>query len=173
MSRVNRCAAEHRGIAFWPTVVTGPDCRQGLFILSSFRPRLRGGRLCAGIHTVSARARASVRRWLWSSRRGQSGDNRPLYALNWTRLSCHRFVANRVRSSPIGSVKGASARVTKLLRPPSLDSRRLISLCPLWSSSVPRMLPFRPFICLDIRTNVSSDNHTCLNQFRDMHGSGP
>ena len=45
----------------------------------------------------SARARASVRRWPWSSRRGRSGDNRPLYALNWTRLSCHRFVANRVR----------------------------------------------------------------------------
>ena len=38
-----------------------------------------------------------MRRWLWSSRRGRSGDNRPLYALNWTRLSCHRFVANRVR----------------------------------------------------------------------------
>ena len=40
-----------------------------------------------------------MRRWLWSSRRGWSGDNRPLYALNWTRLSCHRFVANRVRLS--------------------------------------------------------------------------
>ena len=37
--------------------------------------------------------------WPWSSRRGRSGDNRPLYALNWTRLSCHRFVANRVRLS--------------------------------------------------------------------------
>ena len=33
------------------------------------------------------------------ARRGRSGDNRPLYALNWTRLSCHRFVANRVRLS--------------------------------------------------------------------------
>ena len=40
-----------------------------------------------------------MRRWPWSSRRGRNGDNRPLYALNWTRLSCHRFVANRVRLS--------------------------------------------------------------------------
>ena len=40
-----------------------------------------------------------MRRWLWSSRRGRNGDNRPLYALNWTRLSCHRFVANWVRLS--------------------------------------------------------------------------
>ena len=40
-----------------------------------------------------------MRRWPWSSRRGRSGDNRPLYALNGTRLSCHRFVANRVRLS--------------------------------------------------------------------------
>ena len=40
-----------------------------------------------------------MRRWLWSSRRGRSGDNRPLYALNLTRLSCHWFVANRVRLS--------------------------------------------------------------------------
>ena len=47
----------------------------------------------------SARARASVRRWLWSLRRGRSGEDRLLYALNWTRLSCHRFVANRVRLS--------------------------------------------------------------------------
>ena len=28
-----------------------------------------------------------------------SGSRRVKYALNWTRLSCHRFVANRVRLS--------------------------------------------------------------------------
>ena len=35
-----------------------------------------------------------MRRWPWSSRRGRNGGNQPLYALNWTRLSCHRFAAN-------------------------------------------------------------------------------
>ena len=60
--------------------------------------RIRGD-LDVGVPRRSARARASVRRWPWSSRRGRNGDNRPLYALNWTRLSCHRFMANRVRLS--------------------------------------------------------------------------
>ena len=66
--------------------------------LPSTLSRIRGD-LDVRVPRRSARARASVRRWPWSSRRGRSGDNRPLYALNWTRLSCHRFVANRVRLS--------------------------------------------------------------------------
>ena len=68
------------------------------FLFPSTTSRIRGD-LDVRVPRRSARARASVRRWLWSSRRGRSGDNRPLYALNWTRLSCHRFVANRVRLS--------------------------------------------------------------------------
>ncbi len=33
--------------------------------------------------------------WPWHS--GSSGSRRESYALNWTRLSCHKFVANQAR----------------------------------------------------------------------------
>ena len=66
------------------------------FLFPSTLSRIRGD-LAVRVPRRSARARASVRRWPWSSRRGRNGGNRPLYALNWTRLSCHRFAANRVR----------------------------------------------------------------------------
>ena len=67
-----------------------------LVLFPSTLSRIRGV-LDVRVPRRPARARASVRWWPWSSRRGRNGDNRPLYALNWTRLSCHRFAANRVR----------------------------------------------------------------------------
>ena len=79
------------GVSNWARTPTGFDSSS-----PSSTSRIRGD-LDVRVPRRSARARASVRRWPWSSRRGRNGDNWPLYALNWTRLSCHRFAANRVR----------------------------------------------------------------------------
>ena len=67
----------------------GRERLQGSSPPDSTESRIRGD-LDVRVPRRSARARASVRRWPWSSRRGRNGGNRPLYALNWTRLSCQR-----------------------------------------------------------------------------------
>ena len=55
----------------------------------------------------------------YNGRLGQpsSGSRSPKYALNWTRLSCHRFVANRVRLSLFVLAYNLDSLVKSLCRP--------------------------------------------------------
>ena len=109
-------------------VIVGAASRAGREHLQGSSPpdstlsRIRGD-LDVRVPRRSARARASVRRWLWSSRRGRSGDNRPLYALKLdsavvpsvrgqpgATVSVHSGVQPWELPSPVMSAQGGQAR---------------------------------------------------------------
>ena len=58
-------------------------------VLVSSRPSAPGRRPCPWRPSRGAEERGTAEQWIKEGK----------YALNWTRLSCHRFVANRVRLS--------------------------------------------------------------------------
>ena len=55
-------------------------------------------------------------------------DKRGKYALNWTRLSCHKFVANQVRLAPFVLAYNLGNFLRKLALPESMKHWSLTSL---------------------------------------------